>query len=249
MTSCTRAVLLAAGRGKRLLPHTLDRPKCMVPVNGRPIVDGLIDALAGLGIEELVVVIGYRGDALRDHLGGRRAGIEIRYVENPVFDTTNNIYSLHLARPAIRAPFLLLESDVVAEPAVLGAIVEPDRIAVARYDRAMTGTGVRIDADGRIDEVILAAHHGERAGVYKTVNFYSFSAAVWSVYAQRLDRWIGRGEVNAYYEAVLAELINAGEVTMTAADVTHRLWWEIDDDTDLRRAEAMLRAARREIAA
>jgi NDP-sugar pyrophosphorylase family protein len=232
----TQAVLLAAGSGKRLLPLTADRPKCMVEVAGRPIVDGLIDSLARAGVEELVVVTGYRADALRAHLGARRGGVAITYVDNPHYATTNNILSLLLAAPNVRAPFLLVESDVEAEPAVIASITTPDRMAVAAYDATMSGTGVRLAPDGTVAEMILGAHRRDTRGVYKTVNFYSFSDAVWTPYATRLASWINAGRVNDYYEAVLAELINSRAVTMTAADVTPLRWHEIDDVTDLARA-------------
>jgi choline kinase len=238
MTIIKQAVLLAAGSGKRLLPLTADRPKCMVEVAGRPIVDGLVGSLARAGVEELVVVTGYRAGALRAHLGRERDGVAMTYVDNPHYATTNNIVSLLLAAPLVRAPFMLLESDVEAEPAVIASIATPDRMAVAAYDATMSGTGVRLAPGGGVAAMILGAHRGDTRGVYKTVNFSSFSDAVWTPYAARLARWINAGRVHDYYEAVLAELVNARDVAMTAADVTRLRWHEIDDVTDLARAAA-----------
>lgn len=249
MTRCKQAVLLAAGSGKRLLPLTADRPKCMVPVAGRPIVDGLIESLSALGIDQLVVVTGYRADALRAHLGRRVAGMRVRYVDNPDYASTNNIVSLDLATPLIAPPFLLLESDVVAEPAVLAPLAIPDRLAVAAYDATMSGTGVRLAPDGRVDAMILGAHQSDTSGLHKTVNFYSFSSRVWSLYAARLSASVRAGHIHDYYEAVLADLINLGAVTLTAADVTHLRWHEIDDATDLHRAECARRARSEGVAA
>jgi NDP-sugar pyrophosphorylase family protein len=240
--TCTQAVLLAAGRGSRLAPLTDDRPKCMVEVAGRAIVDDLVDGIAATGVRELVVVTGYRADALRAHLGRARRGIRIRYVDNPAWATTNNICSLDLARPHVRAPFMLLESDVHVEPSVVAAVAVPDRMAVAAYTPVMTGTGVRVGVDGRVREMILGAHRGDTRGVAKTVNFTSFSPAVWAAYERRVAVWIAAGRTGEYYEAVLAELVNAGQVAMMAADVTDHRWWEIDDVNDLRVAEAMVAA-------
>jgi choline kinase len=240
MTRCRQAVLLAAGAGKRLLPLTADRPKCMVPVGGRPIIDGLVDSLSMLGIDELVVVTGYRADALRAHLGRRVAGMRVVYVDNPDYSSTNNIVSLDLASPLIAPPFLLLESDVVAEPAVLAPLAVPDRLAVAAYDRTMSGTAVRLDSAGRVASMILAAHTGDTSTLHKTVNFSSFSATTWTAYAARLASWIRARRLHDYYEAVLADLINSRTVTLTAVDVTHLRWHEIDDATDLARAEQTL---------
>lgn len=240
-----QAVLLAAGRGSRLAPYTDDRPKCLVEVAGRPIVDGLLDALAASGVAELVVVTGYRGDALRRHLGRRRAGVGIHYVEAPAWETTNNICSLAAAAPAIAGGFLLLESDVAAEPAVVAAIAAPDRMAVAVYTGGMTGTGVRFDAaTGAIRDLLLGAHRGDTRGLAKTVNFTSLSASTWAIYHARLAAWIAAGRTDAYYEAVLAELVAEDAVALRAADVTGLRWWEIDDAADLRHADALLGATR-----
>lgn len=230
-----QAVLLAAGAGKRLLPLTADRPKCMVEVGGRPIVDGLLDSLALVGIDELIVVTGYRADALRAHLGASRRGVAISYIDNPHYATTNNIVSVLIAAPYIRPPFMLLESDIEAEPAVISSVATPDRMAVAAYDATMSGTGVRLGPGGAVSSMILGAHRGPTTALYKTVNFYSFSAAVWEPYIRRLASWINAGRVHDYYEAVLADLINTRAVSMSAADVTRLRWHEIDDATDLAR--------------
>ena len=164
----------------------------------------------------------------------------VTYVDNPAYASTNNIVSLDLASPLISPPFLLLESDVVAEPAVLAPLSVPDRLAVAAYDATMSGTGVRLAPDGRVAQMILGAHTGATSSLFKTVNFYSFSSAVWTPYSSHLSAWVRAGRLHAYYEAVLAELLNSGAVTLTAADVTHLRWHEIDDATDLARAELPL---------
>jgi len=241
MATIERAVLLAAGKGTRLLPRTAHVPKCMVEVAGRPIVDHLLKGLARVGVRDLLVVTGYKEAALREHLGGEAAGIRCTYVDSPEFASTNNIVSLDRARPHIIAPFYLLESDVWADPQVLERLAQPDRLAVADYTDVMDGTGVVVDENGHVVEMRLAAHKGPRPiGLKKTVNFYSISAELWAGFREGVASYIAAGHTDAYYEAVLADLLKSGRVRMVAADVTDLPWVEIDNLEDLARAEELV---------
>jgi len=214
----------------------------MVEVAGRPIVDTLLDALAAQGIKEIVVVTGYESETLEKYLR-QRSEFRWRWIHNERYATTNNILSLQVANAAIKAPFLLVESDVHVQPHVLSALREPDNILVAPYAPDMDGTGITIDADGLATEMVIRAHlaRPESLGeMYKTVNFYSFSEATWQVYREALDRWVQEGKLDQYYEAVLAELINKGAVRMSGVDVGVDGWAEIDDVEDLKRLESAL---------
>lgn len=238
----TQAVLLAAGTGSRLMPLTADRPKCMVEVAGRAIVDTLLDGLAALEIEEVIVVTGYKEDSLRAYLEAR-GGFRWRFIHNERYASTNNILSLHVARDAIAAPFLLVESDIYLSPSVLEPLRTPDRILVAPYTAEMDGTGIAIDREGIASEMVIRAHLARPDGLaemYKTVNLYSFSDVTWQHYRAALDRWVAGGRLDQYYEAVLAELINSKAVTMHGADVGPDNWAEVDDRNDLAALEERL---------
>lgn len=238
----TQAVLLAAGTGSRLMPLTEDRPKCMVEVSGRAIVDTLLDALRALGIEEVVVVTGYRAAALESYLR-KHEEFRWRFIHNERYATTNNILSLQVACEAIEAPFLLVESDIYLSPGVLEPLRKPDQILVAPYTSEMDGTGITMGDDGKTEEMVIRAHLARPdslSSMYKTVNFYSFSKDTWKHYKAALDRWVQEGRLDQYYEAVLAELINDGTVTMNGADIGPKGWAEVDDVEDLRRLERKL---------
>jgi choline kinase len=240
----TQAVLLAAGTGTRLMPLTEDRPKCMVEIAGRAIVDTLLDALAELKIEEIVVVTGYRAEALESYLR-ERGGFRWKFIHNERYATTNNILSLQVANAAIAAPFLLVESDIYLSPGVLGPLAKEDQILVAPYTPEMDGTGITIGAGGLAEEMVIRAHLARPetlSEMHKTVNFYSFSEATWTLYREALDRWVAEGRLDQYYEAVLAELINTGAVHMTGADIGPDGWAEVDDAQDLQRLESKLAA-------
>lgn len=93
-----QAIILAAGMGKRLGEYTKNNTKCMVPVNGIRLIDRLLGQLSKLHLSRVVIVIGYEGKKLKDYLGDSYQGLKIEYVDNPVYDKTNNIYSLFLAK-------------------------------------------------------------------------------------------------------------------------------------------------------
>ncbi len=238
----TQAVLLAAGTGSRLLPMTKDIPKCMVRIGGRAIVDTLLDALAELGIEEVVVVSGYKSQVLESYLR-KRDEFSWVFIHNERYASTNNILSLQVAADAIRAPFLLVESDIYLQPQILAPLREVDQMIVAPYTSDMDGTGVVVGRGNEVEEMVIRAHLARPdtfTSMHKTVNFYSFSQATWLKYRQALDRWVAAGRLDQYYEAVLAELINTGEVAMQAANIGTKGWGEVDDIADLKALEATL---------
>ncbi len=224
------------------MPLTEDRPKCMVEVAGRAIVDTLLDGLTELGIREIVVVTGYRAEALEAYLRAK-GGFQWTFIHNERYATTNNILSLQVANEAIRGPFLLVESDIYLSAGVLEPLRTPDQILVAPYTPQMDHTGITIGDDGYAKEMVIRAHLARPDSLpemHKTVNFYSFSAETWAVYRDALNRWVDEGRLDQYYEAVLAELINEGKVRMFGADIGADGWAEVDDAEDLGRLEAQL---------
>ncbi|MBW2207796.1 MAG: NTP transferase domain-containing protein, partial [Deltaproteobacteria bacterium] len=105
----TTALLLAAGTGSRLNPITQDMPKCLTVVNEVPILERLVDCLNQQGFKRLVVVTGYLENRIQEFLGTRAGDMIIEYIHSPLYKTTNNIYSLWMAREFINEPFLLIE--------------------------------------------------------------------------------------------------------------------------------------------
>ena len=152
----TTALLLAAGTGSRLRPLTLDAPKCLTEVGGESILARLVDSLRLNGIRRLVVVTGYLDHCIRNFLQQNASDIEIEYVFNPDYRTTNNIYSLWLAQQAIKDPFVLIESDLVFADSLLAPMLTPDRIAISKTLDWMNGTAVELNKDN----CIKAFHEG-----------------------------------------------------------------------------------------
>ena len=104
-----QAIILAAGMGRRLGEYTKDNTKCMLPVNGVRLIDRVLTQLSPLGLTRVVIVVGYQGQNLMDYLGHRYDDqFPIEYVENPIYDKTNNIYSLALAKQQLQEDDTLL---------------------------------------------------------------------------------------------------------------------------------------------
>ena len=225
----TTALLLAAGAGSRLRNGS---PKCLARVSGVPILGRLVSSLIEQGFERLVVVVGYRGDEIRDYLDVNASGLEIHFIDSRHHATTNNIYSLWLARDSMKAPFVLIESDLVFDSRLLGLMRISDRIAVAKLRPHMHGTTVSIDAAGRVDAFRVGALDGLDLP-YKTVNIYSLSMSIWNEVTRRLDRHISAGRVHTYYESVFAEMAIDGLLPLEAVNFDDGRWSEIDSPNDL----------------
>ncbi|MCD6526495.1 MAG: phosphocholine cytidylyltransferase family protein [Desulfuromonas sp.] len=240
VTPVKTALLLAAGTGSRLSPLTDSTPKCLVEVDGTPILERLICALSSYGFKRLVVVVGHLSEVIQDYLGSHYAGIEITYIVSPLYKTTNNIYSLWLAGKVIDEPFLLIESDLVFQPALLQPMLRPDRIAISKQLPWMNGTTATLDERQQLDAFCLGTEGNNEARHFKTVNIYSFSRTTWQLIWQRLDRHIAADNVQSYYETVFAELVAEGDLSFTPVIFDADRWYEIDTLEDLRAAEKLL---------
>lgn len=235
----TTALLLAAGTGSRLYPLTRNAPKCLTLVNGRSILERMVSGLDKQGFTRLVVITGYMEEHIREFLGDRVGGIKIDYVFSPLYKTTNNIYSLWMARDVINEPFLLLESDLVFDESLLGGMLRPDRIAVARQQPWMDGTCVTVNRARQV-KAFLAGRADSLGEIrYKTVNIYSISRASWGAIVKRLDGHISEGKVNGYYETVFSEMVADGSLSFEMVSFDGKPWYEIDNVEDLAKAEKL----------
>ncbi|MES0326731.1 MAG: phosphocholine cytidylyltransferase family protein [Gammaproteobacteria bacterium] len=234
----TTALLLAAGTGSRLRPLTLDAPKCLTEVGGEPILGRLIENLRSQGIKRLVVVTGYLDHCVRKFLEENAADFQLDYVFNPVYKTTNNIYSLWLARQMIDEPFILIESDLVFEPSLLDGMMTADKIAISNVLPWMNGTMVEVNQQKTVT-AFHVKHNVNDARQYKTVNIYSFSLQSWNKVVVQLDNYIANELVNEYYETVFADMVADGCLQLDAVFFDENKWYEIDTLIDLNQAELM----------
>ena len=242
-----QAVILAAGMGKRLGDLTKNNTKCMVEVNGVPLIDRVLTQFRPLGLSRVVIVVGYEGQKLKDYIGHRYDdSLKIEYVENPIYDKTNNIYSLALAREKLlEDDTLLVESDLIFDDALFSLILDnpyPNLALVAKYQSWMDGTMVRIDEDNNIVDFIpkKAFKYSDIEHYYKTVNVYKFSRDFMEKkYLPFLDAYCSALGNNEYYEQVLRVICMLDNSELKALPISDEKWYEIDDIQDLDIASAL----------
>ena len=236
----TTALLLAAGSGNRLQPLTDSIPKCLIEINGRPILERLIDNLCDNGFKRLVIVVGYMHHCIRRFVNEYAGDLTIEFITNPLYQTTNNIYSLWLARNKIQESFLLVESDLVFESSQLEGLLYPNKIAISRMQPWMNGTTITMDSLNRVQAFGMGGNGYTEITRYKTVNIYSLSDSTWRKVVERLELHISSGKVNEYYEVVFKEMIADGSLSMDGVFFDPERWYEIDTPADLANAERIL---------
>lgn len=242
-----QAVILAAGMGRRLGDYTKNNTKCMVKVNGEALIDRLLNQLSALDLKRVVIVVGYEAQKLVDYIGDRYSDkLNIVYVDNPVYDKTNNIYSLALTKDMLQEDdTLLIESDLIFDDRMFRMIMDdpyPNLALVAKYESWMDGTMVRIDDDNNIVNFITkkAFTYSDAESYYKTVNIYKFSRDFLAQkYVPFLDAYCSALGNNEYYEQVLRVICMLDNSELKALPVGDVKWYEIDDVQDLDIAETL----------
>ena len=241
-----QAIILAAGMGKRLGEYTHDNTKCMLEVNGVRLIDRALSSLHDAGVSRIILVVGYKGQNVKDYVGTEYKGTPVIYVDNPIYDKTNNIYSLYLASNYMgEEDTLLLESDLIYSPSVIKKILEddfPNIALVDKYESWMDGTVVTIDDESHITRFIDKDHFkfDEIKDYYKTVNIYKFSKEFSSkYYVPFLAAYSTALGNNEYYEQVLRVILHLHDAPLKALPLSGELWYEIDDIQDLDIASGM----------
>lgn len=241
-----QAIILAAGMGRRLGKLTQNNTKCMVSLNGTPIITRMLEQLSHHDISRIVMVVGYKETELKAFLGDHYKNIPIQYISNPIYYKTNNIYSLALAKQQlVEEDSLLLESDLVFDDDILSMLVNnpyPNLALVAKYESWMDGTMVRIDDDNNIVDFIpkAAFNYKDTASYYKTANIYKFAKSFSQTkYVPFLDAYCKAVGNNEYYENVLRIISFLQINDLKALPITNQKWYEIDDKQDLDIAEAL----------
>ena len=232
--------------GRRLGELTGNNTKCMLEVNGVKLIDRALECLAEHNLSRIVLVVGYKRENVKAYVGDSYKGIEIVYVDNPIYDKTNNIYSLYLAKDYLVAEdTLLLESDLIYESAVVKRLVEndyPNLALVDKYESWMDGTVVELNKEYKIRNFISKRDfkYSDIDSYYKTVNIYKFSKEFsQSHYVPFLDAYCQALGRNEYYEQVLKVITLLDDSPLKALPLQGEQWYEIDDIQDLDIASSM----------
>ena len=237
----TTACLLAAGTGSRLRPLTEAMPKCLTEIDGKPLLERLVACLHDQGFKRLLVVVGHLEERIRSFLDDCAGELVVEYVRNPLYRTTNNIYSLWLAGSELNESFLLMEGDLIFDSSLIRGLLLPDRIAVSRMLPWMNGTTITMDRSGHVASFRERRTAITRDDEYKTVNIYSFSRSTWRRVFWRLGRAIADARVNEYYEVVLKEMVADGSLSLECVVFDADYWYEVDAVRDLPGAERIAR--------
>lgn len=241
--------MLAAGMGKRLGRFTKNSTKCMVPVNGKTLIEYAIESLIQCGIKKFVMVVGYKSEVLINFIKEkfpeeRLCGMEIEFIENPIYDKTNNIYSLYLAKNRLSEDdTLLLESDLIFKKEILSSLIsssDKNVAVVSKFEPWMDGTCTLLNCENQITQIVdkSAFKWNHTEDYYKTVNIYKFSKDFSkNYYIPFLEAYQKAFGENEYYEQVLKVISFLSSTAIKGMKVSGDDWYEIDDAADLAIAE------------
>ena len=235
-------VILAAGMAKRLRPLTDTKPKCLLPVAGRTLLERTVDAMHQAGITEFVVVTGYRADMIRDFLSFHFPHSTFHYLHNADYAHNNNIYSLWMAGQVVRGrEFLLMDSDILCDPAAVVRIAqEPvSALAVNRHELGEEEMKVVVDSEMRITEISKTCCPEDAMG--ESVGIEHITADYSEALFRELDQMIlSEGLVDIFYERAFERLIPQGH-TFRVVDTTDYFSYELDTPEDYQRAQELFR--------
>ena len=241
-------VILAAGMAKRLRPLTDTKPKCLLKVGERTLLERTVDAMRQAGIREFLVVTGYRGEMIREFLedyssrsSSIRTSSSFTFLDNTDYEHNNNIYSLWMACQKVRGcDFLLMDSDILCDPAAVVRIAQEQTsaLAVNRHELGEEEMKVVVDAHNRITEISKTCRPedamGESVGIEKITVDYS------EALARELDQMIlQEGLIDIFYERAFERLIPQGH-TFKVVDTTHYFSYELDTPEDFQRAQELM---------
>ncbi len=241
-----QGIILAAGMGKRLKELTNGNTKCMVKVNGVTMIERALSILDKKNLSRIVIVVGYEGQKLIDYINTLSLKTPIIFIDNPIYDKTNNIYSLSLAKDYLcKDSSLLLESDLVFEESIIDCLIEDERENLALVDKFeswMDGTCLELDENDSILNFIPGKklNFQDKHKYFKTVNIYKFSKDFSkNVYVPLLEAYEKAMGENEYYESVIKLIAILDSKWLKAKRLENQVWYEIDNVQDLNIAESL----------
>ena len=236
-----RAIILAAGMASRLRPLTNNTPKCLLKIGERSLLQRSIDALTSNGIKEIVIVTGYLHNLIEKSVKEQYPDINVSFIHNDVYDSTNNIYSLWLARPkADGEEILLLDSDLLYDPKIITRVLNTPAeniLTLIRHDLGEEEMKVVTDggSEGNITEISKTCSPtdaiGESLGIEKMGKSYT------SALYKELEPMMNKEHLeNVFYEKAFERLIPQGH-TFKVLDVTDLFSCELDTVEDFQNAK------------
>lgn len=234
-------VILAAGMAKRLRPLTDEKPKCLLEVGGKTLLQRTVDAMISAGIKEFVVVTGYRENMIREFLTARYPQYTINFIDNPDYEHNNNIFSLWLAMEKLHGTeVLLMDSDILCDPEAVRRVARKTvpALAMQQHELGEEEMKIVVDAEGRITEISKTCSPkdaiGESVGIEKMTEEYTEA-----IYQELRKMILDEGLIDIFYERAFERLIPQGH-TFEVVDTTDLFSYELDTPEDLEKASAAM---------
>ncbi len=236
-------VILAAGMAKRLRPLTDTKPKCLLEVGGKTLLQRTVEAMASAGISEFLVITGYRENMIRDFLDtlGSPRNLRISYIDNPDYEHNNNIFSLWLAMQKLHGQeVLLMDSDILCDPEAVRRVARQDcsALAMQRHELGEEEMKIVVDADFNITEISKTCRVedavGESVGIEKMTPAYTEA-----IYQELRKMILDEGLIDIFYERAFERLIPQGH-TFKVVDTTDLFSYELDTPEDFQKATASM---------
>jgi phosphoenolpyruvate phosphomutase len=233
-----QALILASGKGERLFPVTKEIPKPLVEIGNRAILGYQIDNLIGCGITDVIITTGYFEGKIKDFIKENYPNLNVCYVNNPKYETTNYIYSMWLTREFIDDDIILLHGDLVFDRKLLERLITENRnrvlvnkkIAVPEKDFKAVVENNRVVKIG-------VEFSGENA--FACLPLYKFSRVDFLFWINECEQYIAKGDVNIYAENVLNEISN--DLLLYPLYFDDELCMEIDTEEELEMARKLIK--------
>jgi choline kinase len=223
----------------RLRPLTNDRPKCLLPIDGHCLLERAINALLQAGIDRITLVTGYLGKKIEAFIGQNFPDLDIHYIHNPLYETTNNIYSLYLMRAdAEGEDVVLLDSDILFDPAILTRLLNdpaPDTLAINSHALGEEEIKVVLDDERRVSEISKTCSISKAVG--ESIGIEKMSAAYTAALFPEMEQMIEHEHLaGVFYERAFERLIPKGH-RFCVTDVSDLFAVELDTVEDFEGAQ------------
>ena len=235
-----QSVILAAGMGKRLKELTENNTKCMIEINGVTLIERLLKQIDERNFSRVIIVVGYKQDELKEYISKLSIKTPIIYIENKDYDTTNNIYSLSLAKDYLtQEDTIIFESDTLFEDSILDELINDkhkDLALVAKYESWMDGSRVELDKDNKIIRYVPENEflYTEDVTYDKAINIYKLSKEfINEHYLPQLNKYLKENGYGATYEQVMKVLTASNDIHIQAKNINDKKWCEINDIQDV----------------
>ena len=234
-------VILAAGMAKRLRPLTDTKPKCLLEVGGKTLLQRTVEAMVSVGVKEFLVVTGYRAEMIREHISLLFPQFSFRFLDNVDYEHNNNIFSLWMSMQELHGQeVLLMDSDILCDPEAVRRVARQDCAALAmqKHELGEEEMKIVVDEAGRIREISktcsISEAVGESVGIEKMPPAYTEA-----LYQELRQMILEEGLIDIFYERAFERLIPQGH-TFKVVDTTDLFSYELDTPEDFERASAAM---------